>query len=145
MLVSCSPLAKAPRDVVRSGGGRTRYARRIFYADRARTFVHGRFESLAVQVNKRNELAAMLTAVDELAARMKAKLRQKAREGYSGGLNHASAANVGKSLMEHAERLTGYCLHCEVQDGEHGIEENAHQAVDVANLAMMRWVIGGKP
>ncbi len=93
-------------------------------------------------MDKRTELKTMLAAVDRLAVKMKKKLRAKAREGYSGGLDPTFSTNVGKSLMEHAERLTGYCLHCEVQDGEHELEDEAQQAVDVCNLAMMLWVVG---
>ena len=96
-------------------------------------------------MNKREELKAMLANVDELASKMKAKLRNKARDGYSGGLQQEFAPNVGKSLMDHAERLTGHCLHCGVKNGDHEYEEGAEQAVDVCNLAMMLWVIGGKP
>lgn len=96
-------------------------------------------------MNKREELNTMLAAVDLLAAEMKKKLRAKAREGYSGGLAPAYAATVGKKLMEHAERLTGHCLHCGVQDGDHDREAEARQAIDVCNLAMMLWVQGGKP
>ena len=102
-------------------------------------------------MDKRTELKAMLAAVDRLAVEMKRKLRAKAREGYGGGLDPAFSVNVGKSLMEHAERLTGYCLHCEAQDGEHDLQDEARQAIDVCNLAMMLWVIdtpsgdSGKP
>lgn len=83
----------------------------------------------------------MLTAVDRLAAEMKKKLRQKAREGYSGGLDPLSHYTVVKKLHEHVNRLTGMCPHCEALDGEHDREDSARQAVDVCNLAMMLWVL----
>ena len=96
-------------------------------------------------MNKRDELKAMLSAVDELVAKMKKKLCDKARDGYSGGLDDSNRDVVAKKLMEHAERLTGYCLHCKTMDGEHYHEEEARQAIDVANFAMMLWFIEGKP
>jgi hypothetical protein len=92
-------------------------------------------------VDKRTELRLMIAAVDAMAVEMKKKLRAKARDGYSGGLDRGYRDVVAKNLMEHAERLTGYCLHCEVMDGEHDHEEEARQAIDVANLAMMLWAI----
>lgn len=94
-------------------------------------------------MTKKEELDRMLAAVDELAHEMKKKLRQKAREGYSGGLDPSSKFEVAKKLQEHVVRLTGICPHCESTDGEHDHEEGAHQAVDVCNLAMMLWVVNG--
>lgn len=84
----------------------------------------------------------MLAAVDTLAAEMKKKLRQKAREGYHGGLEPGSWYMVSKLLHDHVDRLTGLCPHCRSHDGEHEREEGARQAVDVCNLAMMLWVLG---
>lgn len=92
-------------------------------------------------MNQRAELRAMLSAVDRLAIEMKKKLRQKARDGYSGGIKRDSAYMVAKMLQEHVERLTGMCPACKALDGDHDQEENARQAVDVCNLAMMFWVI----
>lgn len=92
-------------------------------------------------MNKRAELQTMLKAVDALAAEMKKKLRAKAREGYSGGLNFTSRYTVSKMLHEHVNSLTGVCPHCLAQDGDHDHEEGARQAIDVCNLAMMLWVI----
>lgn len=91
--------------------------------------------------NKRAELKAMLAAVDRLAAEMKKKLRDKARQGYSGGLNPDSWYEVSKMLHDHVNRLTGLCPHCEAHDGDHDGKESARQAIDVCNLAMMLWVI----
>jgi hypothetical protein len=96
-------------------------------------------------MNKHAELKAMLAAVDRLAMEMKKKLRQKANEGYSGGLVPINRYDVAKKLQEHAERLTGVCPHCFASDGEHDADENARQAIDVCNLAMMLWVIDGSP
>jgi len=96
-------------------------------------------------MNKRAELKVMLAAVDRLAIEMKKKLRQKASEGYSGGLVRINRYEVAKKLQEHAERLTGICPHCLASDGEHDDEEEARQAVDVCNLAMMLWVMDGSP
>ncbi len=96
-------------------------------------------------MDKRTELKVMLAAVDRLAIEMKTKLRAKARDGYSGGLDPSSRFEVAKMLQSHVERLTGLCPHCESHDGEHDKEEGAQQAVDVCNLAMMLWVLGGKP
>jgi hypothetical protein len=96
-------------------------------------------------MNKREELKAMLAAVDRLALEMKKKLREKAREGYSGGLDRNNRCSVAKKRQEHAERLTGVCPHCQSHDGEHDHEEGARQAVDVCNLALMLWVIEGSP
>lgn len=92
-------------------------------------------------MNKREELKAMLAAVDQLATEMKKKLRRKAAEGYRGGLDRTSRHNVAKMLQEHVERLTGQCPHCHSNDGDHDDEEEARQAIDVCNLAMMLWVI----
>lgn len=83
-------------------------------------------------MNKREELKAMCGAVDELAAKMKKKLRAKAREGYSGGLKDVYRRSVSSKLHQHSWRLTEEF-------------EGAKQAVDVCNLAMMLWVLGGKP
>ncbi len=83
----------------------------------------------------------MLAAVDRLAAEMKKKLRQKAAEGYSGGLQFDNRYMVAKMLQEHVERLTGLCPSCKAIDGDHDREESARQAIDVCNLAMMLWVI----
>lgn len=92
-------------------------------------------------MTKSKELKAMLDAVDRLAEEMKKKLRQKAREGYSGGLDPLSRHTVSKMLHEHVNRLTGLCPQCESLDGDHDHAENARQAIDVCNLAMMLWVI----
>lgn len=96
-------------------------------------------------MDKRTELKKMIATVDALAVEMKKKLRAKAREGYSGGLDRSNRGAVAKSLMEHAERLSGYCLHCETLDGEHDDEDEARQAIDVCNLAMMLWVLDSPP
>jgi len=96
-------------------------------------------------MSKRTELKVMLAAVDRLAMEMKKKLRQKANEGYSGGLVPINRYEVAKKLQEHAERLTGVCPHCFVSDGEHDAEGEARQAVDVCNLAMMLWVVDSRP
>jgi hypothetical protein len=93
------------------------------------------------KLTARQELTVMLDAVDRLAVDMKKKLRQKAREGYRGGLDRGSSYMVAKMLHEHVDRLTGLCPHCKALDGEHDSEENARQAIDVCNLAMMLWVI----
>ena len=69
------------------------------------------------------------------------KLRAKAREGYSGGLKPSFRPTVAKMLMDHAEQLAGVCPHCKVHDGEHDHEEEARQAVDVCNLALMLWLV----
>lgn len=91
-------------------------------------------------MKKREELRKMIEAVDRLGDAMKKKLRAKARDGYSGGLDPKYRANVAKALMEHAEKLSGHCIHCGVSDGEHDHEDAARQAIDVANLALMLWV-----
>ena len=93
-------------------------------------------------MNKRAELDAMLAAVDRLALEMKKRLRQKAREGYRGGLDRLYRHEVAKMLHDHVERLTGHCPHCRSNDGDHDHEEAARQAIDVCNLAMMLWVLG---
>lgn len=56
-----------------------------------------------------DELKTMLAAVDQLAAEMKDKLREKAAQGYSGGLDPAYADNVRASLKRHVVRLTTAC------------------------------------
>lgn len=93
-------------------------------------------------MNQRAELKAMLEAVDRLASEMKKKLRQKAAEGFHGGLDPKYRPEVAKRLQEHVTRLTGFCPHCQALDGEHDHEDSARQAVDVCNLAMMLWVVG---
>ena len=94
-------------------------------------------------MNKREELQTMLRAVDALAVAMKKKLREKARDGYGGGLDPSFKFEVAKNLQKHVVQLTGLCPHCESTDGDHDHEEEAHQAVDVCNLAMMLWVVNG--
>jgi hypothetical protein len=94
-------------------------------------------------MNKREELQTMLRAVDALAIAMKKKLREKARDGYAGGLDPSFKYQVAKSLQERVVELTGMCPHCESTDGEHDHEEGARQAIDVCNLAMMLWVVNG--
>ena len=96
-------------------------------------------------MSKHAELESIIAAVDEMAVKMKAKLREKAREGYSGGLTPSFRTVVAEKLIEHAETLTGTCPHCHSHDGEHDHEEGAEQAVDVCNLALMLWVQAGKP
>lgn len=96
-------------------------------------------------MSKRTELARMIAAVDQLAEAMKKKLRKKAREGRSGGLDPANRYMVENYLMNHVYRLSSICPHCRVSSGEHDHDEAARQAIDVANLAMMLWVMGGKP
>lgn len=81
-------------------------------------------------MNKREELNTMLAAVDELALAMKKKLRAKAREGRAGGLDPMNLGLVKRLLREHVSRLC---------------DDESRQAPDVCNLAMMLWVIGGKP
>jgi hypothetical protein len=85
----------------------------------------------------------MLHAVDQLAAAMKKKLREKARDGYGGGLDPSFKYQVAKSLQAHIVQLTGMCPHCESSDGEHDHKEGARHAIDVCNLAMMLWVVNG--
>lgn len=92
-------------------------------------------------MNQRAELKAMLAAVDKLANEMKKKLREKARQGYHGGLDPLYKYEVAKKLQQHVVRLTGLCPHCESLDGEHDHQEGARQAVDVCNLAMMLWLV----
>lgn len=92
-------------------------------------------------MNQRAELKAMLAAVDRLATEMKKKLRQKASEGYSGGLKPDSRYMVAERLQEHVERLTGLCPSCKAIDDDHDHDEHARQAIDVCNLAMMLWVM----
>lgn len=96
-------------------------------------------------MGKRAELQAMLAAVDDMAKQMKTKLRAKAREGYSGGLDPLNRETVVERLHEHTKRLTGYCDVCHSHDGDHDRDEGAAQAVDVCNLTLMLWVQGGKP
>jgi hypothetical protein len=80
-------------------------------------------------MNKADELSAMMGGVDVLAMRMKQKLRRKAREGRSGGLDTANRRMVAKLLSEHVRRfLSG---------------DEQEQAIDVCNLAMMLWVMDG--
>ena len=81
-------------------------------------------------MNKKQELSAMQGGADLMAIRMKSKLRTKAKEGRSGGLEACHAEMVRRLLREHVERLC---------NGE------ARQAVDVCNLAMMLWVQAGSP
>jgi hypothetical protein len=80
------------------------------------------------------ELQTMIDAVDLLADDMKKKLRRKARQGYHGGLDPANRRTVAHRLHEHASRLTTL--------GDAG---SARQAVDVCNLALMLWILGGLP
>lgn len=84
--------------------------------------------------NKRKELEAMIAGVDRLAEAMKKRLRQKARQGFCGGLDSDYRDEVVEKLREHVEHITG-CPCCGA-----GAEKNddtfAH-AVDIANLAMM--------
>lgn len=86
------------------------------------------------KLSKKDELSAMMGGVDLLAARMKAKLKQKAREGFSGGLDQDNLFAVKNRLRDHVDRLTG-----------HGAVSSPKQAVDVCNLAMMLWVQAGSP
>lgn len=88
-------------------------------------------------MNKRAELGAMLASVDRLAKSMKIKLRRKAREGRSGGLDPENREHVAHLLREHVERLTGGCVHC----GRMTDDADPEQAVDVCNLAMMLWAM----
>lgn len=90
-------------------------------------------------MNQRQELKAMIAGVDRLAEAMKKKLRQKAAQGYHGGLDPLNKCMVRRKLQEHTVRLTGMCPHCE-SFGDDDLE----QAVDVAALAMMLWIIGGE-
>lgn len=90
-------------------------------------------------MNKREELKAMIESVDRLADAMKKKLRQKAAQGYHGGLSPSYRHEVGRKLQEHVTRMTGYCPHCHSHDAEHDPEEGAEQAVDVCNLVLMVW------
>ena len=71
-----------------------------------------------------NDLHSLLIAVDMFAQAMKAKLRRKATEGYSGGLESASRAEVAARFHEHLAKGGLFA-------------EN--QEVDVANLVMMLW------
>ena len=61
-------------------------------------------------------------AVDGFANAMKAKLHEKAREGFYGWNESENLAEIRAKLLTHAERIVAG-------------EDN--QAVDVANLAMM--------
>lgn len=61
--------------------------------------------------------------VDMFAQAMKAKLRRKAKQGYSGGLLTISRPNVAGKLSNHARRN----------------DRHVDQEVDIANLAMMLW------
>lgn len=65
-----------------------------------------------------------------MAIRMKSKLRTKAKEGRSGGLDSLPTGTLTRLLREHVERLC---------DGD------SRQAVDVCNIAMMLWVQAGSP
>ena len=92
-------------------------------------------------MNQREELRAMILAVDRIADAMKKKLREKAAQGYHGGLDRSFRDEVVKKLHEHVDRLTGYCRCCGTHDGDHDHEDGARQAVDVCNLALMLWVV----
>jgi hypothetical protein len=87
------------------------------------------------------ELKAMLEGVDRFADAMKAKLRRKAAEGYHGGFSRRHHREVERLLMEHVGRLSARCSCC----GARADESEPRQAIDVANLAMMLWHIGGRP
>lgn len=86
------------------------------------------------ELAERAELAAMLAAVDRLAADMKDKLREKAAQGYSGGLDPQYADKVRASLKRHVVSLTG--------DNYLPPKPDPAQAVDVCNLALMLWMQG---
>ena len=71
-----------------------------------------------------DDLHHLLIAVDMFAQAMKAKLRRKAAEGYSGGLAIVARREIQEKLHDHILK-GGPSLDC--------------QEVDVANLAMMLW------
>lgn len=73
----------------------------------------------------------MIESVDRMADAMKKKLREKAAQGYSGGLDPQYANNVRASLKRHVVRLTG--------DNYLPPQPDPAQAVDVCNLALMLW------
>jgi UDP-N-acetyl-D-mannosaminuronic acid transferase (WecB/TagA/CpsF family) len=93
-------------------------------------------------MNKKDEIRNMLESVDEIAVLMKKKLTAKYRAGWSGGLDPDNIENVEHKLREHVEQLIGRCPHCGHRHEEE--EGQVRQAIDVANLAMMLWVIGGR-
>jgi hypothetical protein len=91
---------------------------------------------------KSDELRLMLDATNELAAAMQAKLVRKRRAGFFGGLDPENRPAVVQKLREHVDELIGECDHCSAVVGD---GPAPRQAIDVANLAMMLWVQGGKP
>ena len=72
------------------------------------------------------ELKEMLKKVDRYAKAMKAKLRLKAKQGFSGGLDPAFRNNVENKLFTHVARQI----------------RGENQSVDIGNLAMMLWKEG---
>lgn len=95
--------------------------------------------------SERAELKLMIEAVDRFSDDMKRKLRLKAAQGYSGGLSSSNRRRVAKKLNEHVDRLIGVCECCGRDRKEEKVSDRARQAVDVANLAMMLWVMAGSP
>lgn len=89
-------------------------------------------------MNKRQEFEAMIAGVDRLAALMKKRLRQKRREGYSGGLNPENRHRVVEMLRDHLGHIGG-CLHCGADPETE--DETFQHAADIANLAMMLGLI----
>jgi len=89
---------------------------------------------MSTRLSKKAELSAMYGGADLMAIRMKEKLKRKARQGLSGGLDQENAWRVAQLLRVHVDRLTG-----------HGGVSEPHQAIDVCNLAMMLWVQAGSP
>jgi hypothetical protein len=69
------------------------------------------------------EIARLNTAVDQFAAAMKARLAEKAKEGWSGWDDPSNVSDIYTALLAHAA----------------GVPLAARQEVDVANFAMMLW------
>lgn len=69
------------------------------------------------------EIGRLDAAVDQFAAAMKARLAEKAREGWTGSDDPSNVSDIHTALLAHAA----------------GVPLAARQEVDVANFAMMLW------
>ena len=69
------------------------------------------------------EIDLLNAAVDQFAAAMKARLAQKAHEGWSGWNDPANANAIYTAMLAHGA----------------GVPMAAGQEIDVANFAMMLW------
>lgn len=75
------------------------------------------------------EISRLNEAVDEFAVAMKAKLAQKAREGWTGWDKPESSIKIWNAMLAQGA----------------AVPLAQEQEADIANLAMMLWRLNGKP